>query len=92
MKTAYELAMERLNANAPIKKLSDNQKARLAEIDSKYAAKIAEREVFLRGEIVKAQTSGDFEALEQLEQQLASERRRLEVEREEKKDAIRNEA
>lgn len=92
MKTAYELALERLNQSAPIKKLTDDQKARLAEIDSKYAARIAEREVFLRGEIVKAQTSGEFEALEQLEQQLASERRRLQAEREEKKDAIRNEA
>jgi hypothetical protein len=91
MKTAYELAMERLNKDAPLKKLTDDQKARLAELDAKYAAKIAEREIFLQGELTKAQASGDFEAIEQLEQQLSSERRRLEAERDEKKEAVRNE-
>ena len=92
MKTAYELAMERLNKDAPLKKLTDDQKARLAELDAKYAAKIAEREIFLQGELTKAQASGDFEAIEQLEQQLSSERRRLEAERDEKKEAVRNES
>ena len=35
--------MERLNKNAPTKKLTDAQKKQLAELDSKYAAKIASR-------------------------------------------------
>jgi hypothetical protein len=83
--------MERLNQDAPLKKLTDEQKARLAGIDSKYAAKIAEREIFLQGELAKARAAGDFEAVEQLQQQLASERRRLETERDEKKEAVRNE-
>ena len=43
MKTAYELAMERLNKSGPSVKLSDARKKELAELDSKYAAKIAER-------------------------------------------------
>ncbi len=46
MKSAYELAMERLNKAAPAQKVSDDQKKQLAELDSKYAAKIAEREIF----------------------------------------------
>lgn len=89
MKSAYELAMERLNKTAPMAKLSENQKKEIAELDSKYAAKIAEREIFLKGEIAKAGAQGDFEALEQLEKQLASEKRKLQTELEEKKEEAR---
>lgn len=89
MKSAYELAMERLNKTAPTVKLSDEQKSELAELDSIYAAKIAERELFLKGEIVKAELSGDFEALEQLQKQVASERKTLQAQLEEKKEQVR---
>jgi len=41
MKSAYELAMERLNKSAPSVKLTAAQKKELAELDSQYAAKIA---------------------------------------------------
>ncbi len=34
MKSAYELAMERLEKGAPTIKLTDDQKAQIAEIDS----------------------------------------------------------
>ena len=44
MKSAYELAMERLEQKAPTKKLTDEQKARIAEINSLYGSKIAEKE------------------------------------------------
>src|SRR5690242_5151236 len=59
MKSAYELAMERLNKSAPAAKLTAEQKKQLAELDSKYAAKIAEREIFLKGELTKATANGD---------------------------------
>ena len=52
-------------------------------------ARIAEREIFLRGEIGKAAENGDAEAMAQLERQLASERKSLEAECEEKKEKIR---
>lgn len=41
MKSAYELAMERLNKEDPNanKPLSDEQKTQLAEIDERYKAK-----------------------------------------------------
>jgi hypothetical protein len=45
MKSAYELAMERLNKKSPTVKLNDDQKKQLAELDSLYASKIAEREI-----------------------------------------------
>jgi hypothetical protein len=87
MKTAYELAMERLNKNAPALKLSDAQKKELAELDSKYAAKIAEREIALNGEIAKA--AADFEKEESLREQLVTERKKLQAELEDKKDEVR---
>jgi hypothetical protein len=89
MKSAYELAMERLNKSSPSVKLTDKQRAKLAEIDSKYAAKIAERELLLQDELRKAAVKGDIETVEQLEKQLASNRKTLEAEREEKKDKVR---
>lgn len=89
MKSAYELAMERLNKTSPTIKLTDKQKQDLAEIDSKYAAKIAERELFVRDELRKASEKGDFEAMEQLEKQLVSDRKSLEAEKEEKKEKVR---
>ncbi len=87
MKTAYELAMERLNKNAPAVKLSDARKKELAELDSKYAAKIAEREIALNGEIVNA--AGDVAKEESFREQLIAERKKLQAELEDKKEQVR---
>ncbi len=92
MKTAYELAMERLAKSTPTVRLTDEQKKEIAELESKYAAKIAERELFLKGEIVKAIDKGDAEAVEQLEKQLLSDRKSLRAECEEKKEQVRKAA
>lgn len=89
MKTSYELAMERLSKSAPTVKLTDDQKKQLADLDSQCAAKIAERELFLKGEIVKAVDKGDGEAIEQLEKQLVSDRKSIRADFEEKKDKVR---
>jgi len=81
--------MERLSKSSPAVKMTEKQKTELAELDSKYAARIAEREIFLKGELAKVMAAGDFEAMEQLEKQLTSERRKLHCELEEKKEAVR---
>jgi len=91
MKSAYELAMERLEKKEPTKKLSDKQKARIAEINSLYGSKIAEKETFLQGEIAKETAKGDLAAVAQIQDQLARELRRLHLEWEEKKAAIHGE-
>ena len=65
MKSAYELAMERLEKSAPTVTLTDEQKAQIAEIDSTYKARIAEKELFLQGKIREAGQSGSFEEVEQ---------------------------
>ncbi len=85
MKSAYEIAMSRLEATEPTVKLTDAQKAEIAEIDNLYEAKIAERRVFLESQIATA----DPPEKEELRRQLASEVKRLEEEREEKKERVR---
>jgi gamma-glutamylcyclotransferase (GGCT)/AIG2-like uncharacterized protein YtfP len=92
MKTAYELAMERLSKSSPTLKLTDAQKKQLAELESKYAAKIAERELFLQGEIAKAVDKGEFEQIDQFEKQLTSERKALRAQLEEEKEKARKSA
>ena len=89
MKSAFELAMERLEKESPTQELSDEQKAKLAELSKVYEAKIADREVFLNGEMEKAEAAGEFEQIEQLNKQLASERKVLEAELEVKKNELR---
>lgn len=49
MKSAYELAMERMGGEA--QELTNEQKAALAEIDSKMKAKIAETEVMFEQQL-----------------------------------------
>src|SRR5436190_1292320 len=89
MKSAYELAMERLQKQSPEKKITDAQRAKLSELDALYKAKRAEREVFLKGEITKAEAQGDGEAIGHLQKQLAHDLRRLEEELETKKEKVR---
>ena len=89
MKSSYELAMERLNKNAPAAKISTAQKKALAELDAKYAAKIAEREIALKDEIGRQAGAGDFEKVESLRQQLVGERKKLHAELEDKKESVR---
>jgi Spy/CpxP family protein refolding chaperone len=89
MKSAYELAMERLEKSAPTVQLTDVQKAQIAEIESTYKARIAEKELFLQGKIREAEQSGNFDELEKLEKQLATELRRLQEDCEEKKVKLR---
>ena len=87
MKTAYELAMERLNKTAPAVKLTGAQKKELAELESKYAAKIAGHELALKDEMARA--AQDYERVEALRQQWVAGRRKLQAELEEKKEAVR---
>ncbi len=89
MKSAYELAMERLEKASPSISLTEAQKKEIAEVDSTYRAKIAEKEVFLKDQIRKAQNAGNSEEAESLEKQLASEIRRLQEDCAAKKEKLR---
>jgi len=90
MKSAYELAMERLERQSPTRQLSEKQKSEIAEIESTFRARLAERELFLKGEIAKALAAGKPDDVESLQNQLAMDTRRLNEECETKKAKARN--
>ena len=90
MKSAYELAMERLAKSEPASApLTAEKKARLAEIDRVYQGRIAEREIFLKRQLEEALADQKADEAEKIRQQLSSERARLEEEREADKEGIR---
>lgn len=89
MKSAYELAMERLQKGSPSVTLTAEQKAELAETDSSFKAKIAERKIFLTDEIRKAVAAGKFDDVESLEKQLTADVLRLQQDCEQKKEKLR---
>ena len=72
-----------------MKTAPDSALAQLAEIDSSFNAKIAERKIFLSDQIKKAAASGKFDEVESLEKQLATDVRRLEEDCENKKEKLR---
>ena len=85
-KSAYELAMERLRqkdreAGVSERPLTDEQKARIAEIRSFYDAKLAEREILHRDSLRRAQSHDE---VAKLNDELQQDRERLTRERERK--------
>jgi hypothetical protein len=91
MKSAYELAMERLAKSDPNagKPLTPEQKSRLAEIDRVYQGKLAEREIFLRKQLEEALAAQKYEEIQKIKKQLASERARFEEDRDDEKERVR---
>jgi len=88
MKTAYELAMERLEkASGPTRKLSNAQKARIAEIEKIYDAKIAETKLAGESEMLSADS---MEVLNKFRQGLADAIASIEERREKEKEAVWN--
>lgn len=85
MKSAYELAMERLEAESgPTKKLTDEQKEQIAEIERKFDARVAEVKLEFDAKFGTA----DFESQPLLQDQLVHELASLEEKREQQKEAV----
>ena len=84
MKSSYELAMERMGGDD--KPLTDEQKQKIAEIDSKYKAKIAERKIFLEKNLSDAQAQGNEEEIDLIRRQLNDEIADLEAKSENEKE------
>jgi hypothetical protein len=86
MKSAYELAMERLaEASGPTKSLTDEQKARIAEIEKKYEAQVAQEKLSCEARSAAAATP---EELEKCRLELAESLAAFEARRDEEKSAI----
>lgn len=86
MKSAYELAMEKFGGDAT-PKLTDQQKAEIAEIDNRFKAKIAEAEVMSQQQI--GQAGDDPVKADQMREALATEIRSLREKAERQKNKIR---
>ena len=91
-KSAVELAMARLrqkdkDAGVSERPVSDEQRAKIAEIRQFYEAKLAEREILHRSAMLK--TGGEPEAVQALEDEYRRDRERLQSERERKIDDAR---
>jgi hypothetical protein len=84
MKSAYELAMERLGGE---KHYSEAQKEQLAAIDAKYDARRAELDIRFEDDIRKA--AGNAEKAEELRAERVRELARIEAKREAEKNALR---
>ena len=87
MKSAFELAMERLGGGA--RQYTAEQKEQFNEIDRDFDARIAQAKLQAQSERLKV--ADDAEKLKEFEDRLAEELRRLESKREEKKEALRRE-
>tara|TARA_B100001093_G_scaffold225255_1_gene215895 strand:- start:1028 stop:1309 length:282 start_codon:yes stop_codon:yes gene_type:complete len=91
MKSAYELAMERLQESDPDKQqVTDEMRKALAAVDEKFDAKVAERKIFLTQKLATATANQDLQEVELIQKQISNEKARLEEERENAKDKIRN--
>ena len=93
-KTAYELILERLKKKdhdegvVEERPLTDDQRARIAELRQVAKAKLAEREIFFNQSRRKA---ADPEALAALEEQYGRERERIQSEQDRKIEQVRSE-
>jgi hypothetical protein len=88
LKSSWELALERTGGKSSAK-LTNEQKAKLAEIDRVYTAKIAERELELKPKIAAAQSSGKVEDAQKFDEILRSEIARLRAKLEAEKEKVR---
>jgi hypothetical protein len=91
LKSAYELAMERLrkadeDAGIEMRPPTDEQKAAIAEIRNFYEAKLAEQEVLHQSTLRK---TADPAAREALDQEYRRDRERLASERDAKIERVR---
>lgn len=91
MKSAYELAMERLRekdreAGLEERPVTEEQKAAVAELRSFYEAKLAEREILYQSALAR---TFEPEAREALTEEYRRDRERLVTERDRKIEEVR---
>ena len=86
MKSAFDLAMERLGG--PTVELSPDQKTAIQEIEQKFKAKLAEAELAKNDRIAKA--NGDYQLIQQIQDDYAVEVASINSRRELAKEEIRN--
>ena len=95
-KSAYEITLEKLKrqdrarGDAAPATLSDGQKKAIAEIRRVSQARLAEREILYRSERTKVLSDPEGAAkLEKIEEEYATDRRRIEEDRDRRIEAVR---
>jgi hypothetical protein len=88
LKSSWELALERTGGKSSAK-LTNEQKAKLAEIDRVYTAKIAERELELKPKIAAATAAGKAEDAQKFDEILRNEIAKLRAKLEAEKEKVR---
>jgi hypothetical protein len=91
-KTAYEIILERLqkkdrDEGVEERPVTDEQKARIAELRRVYEARLAEREILYQSSRRKA---ADLETLDKLEEEYRRDRERIASERDRKMEEVRS--
>lgn len=90
MKSAYELAMERLNQKSPPLKLTAEQKKAIAKLEKETKSRIDELDFNKQAEMDTAAAKMDFAKMAETEARFLAEKAKLEAELEEKREAIRS--
>ena len=88
LKSSWELALERTGGKSTAK-LTNEQKAKLAELDKVYTAKIAERELELKPKIATAHAAGKTDDAQKLDEILRNEVAKLRGKLEDEKEKVR---
>ena len=90
MKSAYELAMERLNQqHGKVAPTNAAQKKAIAEIDQRAKAKQAETEIIYHDKIKEARAGGDVPTMQRLDEEMKTEIAKIRERAESEKDAVR---
>ena len=79
LKSAWELALEKLEAQEEysVVSLNDEQRDAIARVRSKYQARIAEVEIHKQAQIAAAAETGAMDKIQELNQQLSRDKARL---------------
>ncbi|HTS16543.1 MAG TPA: hypothetical protein VMP11_03125 [Verrucomicrobiae bacterium] len=88
LKSSWELALERTGGKSTAK-LTNEQKAKLAELDKIYTAKIAERELELKPKIAAANAADKPDDAQKLDDILRAEIAKLRAKLDGEKEKVR---
>ena len=90
LRSSYELAMERLAAKGEREvKLTEKQKAAIAEIESQTKAKTAEIEIMFAERLAEARAGGEPEKIREVEEERIREIERTRSRGEDEKKKVR---
>ncbi len=93
LKSAWELALEKLEAQEEytVASLDDEQREAIAQVRTKYQARIAEVEIHKQSQIFAAAQTGAADKVQELNQQLSRDKARLNRQMERELRKIRGE-